>query len=73
MAVSQAGSARAVDPIRGILLKIVSIVVFVFDEVVTGTTLTGGLVVATGVFIIYREHRLGIRRRKARKVSPPSS
>ncbi|KAB0679925.1 DMT family transporter [Aureimonas leprariae] len=42
-----------------------------FDEVVAPTTFVGGLiVVAAGTFIIFRESRLGIKRRKSRKVTP---
>ncbi len=45
----------------------------VFDEAVGETTLVGGaIVVSAGIFIIFREHRLGLERRKARKVTPPS-
>jgi drug/metabolite transporter (DMT)-like permease len=42
-----------------------------FGEVVATTTFVGGLiVVAAGIFIIFRESRLGIQRRKVRKVTP---
>jgi drug/metabolite transporter (DMT)-like permease len=45
----------------------------VFDEAVGATTLVGGaIVVSAGIFIIFREHRLGLERRKSRKVTPPS-
>lgn len=45
---------------------------FVFAEVPTFNTLTGGLlVVGAGIFIIWRERKLGIERAKTRKVSPP--
>ncbi|MCM2505124.1 DMT family transporter [Aureimonas altamirensis] len=46
---------------------------FVFNEEVTATTLLGAcIVISAGLFIIFREHRLGLERRRARKVSPPS-
>lgn len=44
-----------------------------FDEIPTLPTLAGAaIVVGAGLFIIYREHRLGLERRAARKVSPPA-
>ncbi|GEO84410.1 MULTISPECIES: DMT family transporter [Alphaproteobacteria] len=43
-----------------------------FDEVPTMTTLVGAaIVVGAGIFIIYREHQLGLERRAARKASTP--
>lgn len=43
-----------------------------FGEVPTATTLTGAaIVVGAGIFIIYREHQLGLERRAARKASTP--
>jgi len=43
-----------------------------FDEVPTLTTLVGAaIVVGAGIFIIYREHRLGLERRAARKAATP--
>ncbi len=45
----------------------------VFNEVPTPEMLTGGFIVtAAGIFIIYREHRLGLDRTKARKVATPA-
>jgi drug/metabolite transporter (DMT)-like permease len=45
---------------------------FVFGDVPTAHMLVGGLiVVGSGLFIIWREQRLGLERRAARKVSPP--
>ncbi len=45
---------------------------WVFSEVPTLNTLIGGLiVVAAGIFIIWREHRLGLPRGAARKLVPP--
>jgi hypothetical protein len=32
----------------------------------------GVIVVGSGLFIIFREHRLGLERRKASEVSPPT-
>jgi drug/metabolite transporter (DMT)-like permease len=44
----------------------------VFAEVPTIYTLVGGtVVVGAGLFIIWREQRLGLQRAQARKVSPP--
>lgn len=43
-----------------------------FAEIPTSQTLLGGaIVVAAGLFIIWREHRLGIKRRGARRVMTP--
>lgn len=45
----------------------------VFGEIPTAEMLIGGTIVtAAGIFIIYREHRLGFDRTKARKVSSPA-
>jgi drug/metabolite transporter (DMT)-like permease len=45
---------------------------FAFGDVPTVYTLVGGaIVVAAGLFIIWREHRLGLKRGAARKVTPP--
>jgi drug/metabolite transporter (DMT)-like permease len=44
----------------------------VFSEVPTGTMLGGAaLIVAAGLFIIWREHKLGLERAKAREVITP--
>ena len=43
-----------------------------FSEVPTFYTIAGGaIVVGSGLFIIWREHRLGLERGTARKVAPP--
>ena len=43
-----------------------------FGDVPTWFTLVGGLiVVGSGLFIIYREHRLGLDRRRVREVVTP--
>jgi len=43
-----------------------------FGDVPTPAMLVGGaIVVGAGIFIIYREHRLGLERTRARKVSTP--
>lgn len=43
-----------------------------FGDLPTAHTVVGGvIVVAAGIFIIWREHRLGLERGRARKVSPP--
>ena len=45
---------------------------FVFNDIPTIYTLVGGsIVVAAGIFIIFREQRLGLERGRARKVTPP--
>lgn len=45
---------------------------FLFDDVPTLSMLTGTvIVVSAGIFIIYREHRLGIERKAARKHMTP--
>jgi drug/metabolite transporter (DMT)-like permease len=46
---------------------------FFFNDIPTVAMLLGGvIVVGSGLFIIYREHRLGLERRKAGEVSPPT-
>jgi drug/metabolite transporter (DMT)-like permease len=43
-----------------------------FNEVPTGSVLFGGsIVIAAGIFIIWRERRLGLRREQQRKAMPP--
>ncbi|MGF0536731.1 DMT family transporter [Agrobacterium sp. ES01] len=43
-----------------------------FDEIPTITTLAGAaIVVGAGLYIIYREHQLGLERRAARRASTP--
>ena len=45
----------------------------IFDEAASGTTILGGaIVVSAGIFIIWREHRLGLERSRARRVTPPT-
>jgi drug/metabolite transporter (DMT)-like permease len=45
---------------------------FVFGDVPSGSMLVGtAIVVAAGIFIIYREHQLGIERKEARKTGMP--
>lgn len=54
-----------------VVLSIV-IGIFLFAEYPSLATLVGSaIVVASGIFIIYREHRLGLERGKARPVTPP--
>ncbi|MET3599264.1 DMT family transporter [Martelella mangrovi] len=49
----------------------IAISFFIFGEIPTMNTLTGSVfVVGAGIFIIFREHRLGLERRKIRRVSP---
>lgn len=45
---------------------------FLFSDIPTIETLVGGsIVVGAGVFIIWREHQLGLERKRARRVMPP--
>lgn len=54
------------------MLLAIAIGVQFFGETIQATTLIGAaIVIGSGVFIIYREHQLGIERRKARRVSSP--
>lgn len=54
------------------LILAVAIGVFLFGDPLAWTTVLGAaIVVSAGIFIIWREHQLGIERRKARRVSPP--
>lgn len=54
------------------LLLSVIVGYFVFGDLPTASMLLGGaIVIAAGIFIIYREHVLGLERRKAREVTPP--
>ncbi|MEF2551741.1 DMT family transporter [Aurantimonas sp. A2-1-M11] len=54
------------------MILAIAIGYFLFGEAVGAATLIGGgIVVSAGIFIIWREHRLGIERSKARRVSPP--
>jgi drug/metabolite transporter (DMT)-like permease len=53
------------------ILGIISGYLF-FGDVPTVNMLAGGvIVVGAGIFIIWREHRLGLERGKARKITPP--
>ncbi|KQT88256.1 DMT family transporter [Aurantimonas sp. Leaf443] len=55
------------------MLFAIGIGYFVFGEAASLTTLAGAaIVISAGIFIIWREHRLGIERRKARRVSTPA-
>lgn len=47
---------------------------FLFNDIPTVHMLVGGaIVVGAGIFIIWREHHLGLERGKARKVVPPQA
>jgi drug/metabolite transporter (DMT)-like permease len=63
-----------VAPFEYISLIFSIIVGYIFFKVVpTSTMLIGGvIVVGAGLFIIWREHALGLERRKAREVTPPN-
>ncbi|SKA32502.1 DMT family transporter [Consotaella salsifontis] len=55
------------------LILAIGVGVFLFDETISLTTIIGSLIViGAGVFIIYREHQLGIERNKARRVTTPN-
>jgi len=55
-----------------LILSIIAGYIF-FRDIPTVEMLVGGLiVVGSGLFIIYREHQLGLERRKAGEVSPPT-
>lgn len=63
-------SAIAPFEYTSILLGIV-ISYFMFAEVPTSSMLVGtAIVVSAGIYIIFREHQLGLDRRRARKASP---
>ncbi len=54
------------------MLMALGIGYFLFGEVPTSAMLAGAvLIVAAGLIIVYREHRLGIERARARKVMTP--
>lgn len=54
------------------LVLSVAIGYFVFRDIPTIEMLIGGaIVVGSGLFIIYREHKLGLERKRASEVSPP--
>lgn len=54
------------------MLLAIAVGFFVFGDLPTAHMLVGGaIVVGAGLFIIWREHRLGLERGRARKVSPP--
>ena len=54
------------------LVLAIAIGVLLFGDPLQWTTVVGSLiVVSAGIFIIWREHQLGIERRKARRVAPP--
>ena len=54
------------------LLLSLAIGYVVFGDMPTFTMLIGAtIVIAAGIFIIYREHRLGLERARARKVFTP--
>lgn len=67
------GDVSVIAPFEytSLLLSIVIGYLF-FNDVPTITMLIGGtIVVGAGLFIIWREHALGLERRKAREVTPP--
>lgn len=55
-----------------LILTIIVGYVFFRDVPTVAMLLGGAIVVGSGLFIIYREHRLGLERRKAGEVSPPT-
>ena len=61
------------NPMRS-FLTILGIVIgyAVFEEIPTVEMLAGGaIVVGAGIFIIWREQQLGLKRGAARRVAPP--
>lgn len=51
----------------------IAIAFILFGDIPTVTMLIGtAITVSAGIFIIYREHRLGLERKAARKATPPS-
>jgi drug/metabolite transporter (DMT)-like permease len=67
------GDASTIAPFEytSILFGLV-IAYYLFDELLTPVMLVGvAIVVAAGMFIIFREHRLGLERERARKVATP--
>ncbi|WP_232845699.1 DMT family transporter [Aurantimonas marina] len=55
------------------MLLAIAIGYFAFGEAASSATLVGAaIVISAGIFIIWREHQLGIERSKARRVTPPS-
>ncbi|ODN71430.1 hypothetical protein [Methylobrevis pamukkalensis] len=54
------------------MLWVILLGFFVFGDVPTLAVLAGSaIVIGAGVFVIWREHQLGIRREKARKANTP--
>lgn len=52
----------------------IAIAYTLFDDVPTLTMLIGtSITVSAGIFIIYREHQLGLERKAARRASPPGA
>jgi drug/metabolite transporter (DMT)-like permease len=50
----------------------IGIAYLLFDDLPTPNMLLGtAIIVSAGIFIIYREHQLGLERKAARKASPP--
>jgi drug/metabolite transporter (DMT)-like permease len=50
----------------------IGIAYLLFSDIPTPATLVGtAITVSAGIFIIYREHQLGLERKAARKASPP--
>ncbi len=69
------GDASLIAPFEYVsMIWAVIISVFLFDYVPTLTVLIGSaIVIAAGLFVIYREHRLGIERRKSKQAQTPTS
>ena len=55
------------------LLLAIVVGYFLFNDIPTWHTLIGGtIVVSAGLFIIWREYRLGLERRRQKEVTPPT-
>ncbi|AYD00260.1 DMT family transporter [Neorhizobium sp. NCHU2750] len=52
----------------------IAIAYTLFGDIPTASTLIGSAItISAGIFIIYREHQLGLERKAARKASPPGA
>ena len=52
----------------------IAVAYIIFDDVPTTTMLIGtAITVSAGIFIIYREHQLGLERKAARRALPPAT
>jgi drug/metabolite transporter (DMT)-like permease len=68
------GDASLIAPFEYIsMIWAIIVGYFLFANVPSGSMLLGsGIVIASGLFVIYREHRLGLRRARERAAKAPS-